>query len=86
MSLLKTALESGQFAITAEMAPPKGFDFSEPLATANLLRGKVHGINVTYTGLSCGFTLTLWIPGYTNGPGLLAGVYVFTEIVLFTGT
>ena len=53
MSLLKTALESGQFAITAEMAPPKGFDFSEPLATANLLRGKVHGINVTDMQSAC---------------------------------
>ena len=29
MSELKRALESGAFAVTAEMAPPKGCDFSE---------------------------------------------------------
>ena len=31
MSQLQKALESGQFAITAEMAPPKGYDFSEQI-------------------------------------------------------
>ena len=53
MSLLKTALESGQFAITAEMAPPKGFDFTEQLEVAGLLTGKVHGINVTDMQSAC---------------------------------
>ncbi len=53
MSLLKTALESGQFAVTAEMAPPKGFDFTEQLEVAQLLRGKVHGINVTDMQSAC---------------------------------
>ncbi len=47
MSLLKDALESGKFGVTAEMAPPKGYDFSEQLEVAQLLRGKVHGVNVT---------------------------------------
>ncbi len=47
MSLLKDALESGKFGVTAEMAPPKGYDFSEQLEVAELLRGKVHGVNVT---------------------------------------
>ncbi len=47
MSILKDALESGQFGVTAEMAPPKGYDFTEQLAAAQLLRGKVHGVNVT---------------------------------------
>lgn len=47
MSNLRDALESGKFGITAEMAPPKGFDFSEPLEAAELLRGKVHAVNVT---------------------------------------
>ena len=47
MSLLKDALESGKFGVTAEMAPPKGYDFSEQLEAAELLAGKVHGINVT---------------------------------------
>ena len=34
MSELQKALESGTFAVTAEMAPPKGYDFSEQLAAA----------------------------------------------------
>ena len=53
MSLLKTALQSGQFAVTAEMAPPKGCDFSEQLETARLLQGKVHGVNVTDMQSAC---------------------------------
>ena len=47
MSLLKEALEAGKFGITAEMAPPKGCDFTEQMEAAELLRGKVHGVNVT---------------------------------------
>ena len=47
MSKLQYALENGQFAITAEMAPPKGCDFTEQVETALLLKEKVHGINVT---------------------------------------
>lgn len=53
MSLLKTVLENGRFAITAEMAPPKGCDFSEAVETAALLKGKVHGINVTDMQSAC---------------------------------
>lgn len=53
MSLLKTALQSGQFAVTAEMAPPKGCDFTEQLEAAQVLRGKVHGINVTDMQSAC---------------------------------
>lgn len=53
MSLLKSALEQGKFAITAEMAPPKGCDFSEQLEVAQVLRGKVHGINVTDMQSAC---------------------------------
>ena len=40
MSALKEALESGKFGVTAEMAPPKGCDFSEQLEVAELLKGK----------------------------------------------
>ena len=47
MSMLKDALESGKFGVTAEMAPPKGYDFSEQMEAAELLSGKVHGVNVT---------------------------------------
>ncbi len=53
MSLLKTALENGTFAVTAEMAPPKGFDLTHQLDTARLLKGKVHGINVTDMQSAC---------------------------------
>ena len=47
MSILKDALESGKFGVTAEMAPPKGYDFTEQMEVAELLKGKVHGVNVT---------------------------------------
>ena len=47
MSMLKEAFAAGKFGVTAEMAPPKGYDFSEQLEAAKLLNGKVHGVNVT---------------------------------------
>ena len=53
MSLLKEALEAGKFGITAEMAPPKGYDFSEQMEAAELLNGKVHGVNVTDMQSAC---------------------------------
>lgn len=53
MSELQKALESGIFAVTAEMAPPKGFGFSEQLEAAQLLRGKVHAVNVTDMQSAC---------------------------------
>ena len=53
MSQLKKALDSGIFAVTAEMAPPKGSDFTGVLETAKLLTGAVHGINVTDMQSAC---------------------------------
>ena len=53
MSQLQTVLDRGGFAITAEMAPPKGYDFSEALAVAQLLKGKVQGVNVTDMQSAC---------------------------------
>lgn len=53
MSQLQKVLENGQFAITAEMAPPKGFDFSEQMEVARQLRDCVHGINVTDMQSAC---------------------------------
>ena len=47
MSVLEQALESGVFGITAEMAPPKGYDFTEEMKVAECLKGIVHGVNVT---------------------------------------
>lgn len=53
MSVLQRAIERGEFAVTAEMAPPKGTDFSEQLAAARLLDGKVHAVNVTDMQSAC---------------------------------
>ncbi len=53
MSLLKTALEQGKFAVTAEMAPPKGCDFTEQIEVAQVLKGRVQGVNVTDMQSAC---------------------------------
>lgn len=53
MSILQEKLAAGQFAITAEMAPPKGCDFSEQLEVAELLKGKVDAVNVTDMQSAC---------------------------------
>ena len=47
MSNLQKTLESGNFAITAELAPPKGCDFSHQLECAELLKECVTAVNVT---------------------------------------
>ena len=39
--------KQGKFVITAEVGPPKGVDIQEMLENAELMRGKVHAINVT---------------------------------------
>lgn len=44
---LAQALASGQFAITAEVTPPRGGDVSRTLAAAAALKGLVHAVNVT---------------------------------------
>lgn len=44
---LAQALASGQFAITAEVTPPRGGDVSRTLAAAAALEGLVHAVNVT---------------------------------------
>lgn len=53
MSQLEKALGAGQFAVTAEVAPPKGADLAPALETAQALRGKVHGLNVTDMQSAC---------------------------------
>ena len=47
MSLLREALERGDFAVTAEMAPPKGIDFHHLIECAKAIKGRAHGVNVT---------------------------------------
>ncbi|MDH5543424.1 MAG: methylenetetrahydrofolate reductase [Nitrospinota bacterium] len=44
---LKEKLDSSLFAVTAEIAPPKGSDPEKSLATAEKIAGRVDGINVT---------------------------------------
>ncbi len=44
---LAEALNSGEFVVTAEVAPPKGVDVQEMLQNAELLKGKVDAVNVT---------------------------------------
>ncbi len=44
---LRNALAAGTFAITSEVAPPKGTDISEMLGAAESMRGYVHALNVT---------------------------------------
>lgn len=44
---LHQALSCAEFVVTSEVGPPKGTDVSEMLATAEMLRGRVHALNVT---------------------------------------
>lgn len=46
MSLLSAQLASGQFVVTAEIAPPKGINLNEALAAADSLSG-LTAVNVT---------------------------------------
>lgn len=43
----KEALDAGIFVVTSEVGPPKGTDIKEMLHHAELVKGKVHGVNVT---------------------------------------
>ena len=44
---LKEALKSGKFVVTTEVGPLKGTDTSEVMEVAEVLKGKVDGVNVT---------------------------------------
>jgi len=44
---LQESLASGKFVVTSEIGPPKGTNIKEMLHDAELLRGRVDGINVT---------------------------------------
>jgi len=44
---LREAIESGKFAVTTEVGPLKGTDTSEVMEVAEILKGKVDGVNVT---------------------------------------
>ena len=44
---LREAFESGKFALTAEVAPPKGTNLSHVMEEVGVFKGRVHGVNVT---------------------------------------
>ena len=46
-SLLQSAIANRQFIITAEVMPPKGGDPSHMIKMAQMLQGRVHGVNIT---------------------------------------
>jgi 5,10-methylenetetrahydrofolate reductase len=43
----KDALNSGEFVITSEIGPPKGTDIEEMKHNIELVKDKVHGLNMT---------------------------------------
>lgn len=46
-SLLRSAIATNQFVITAEVMPPKGGNPSHMIAMAKTLQGRVHAVNIT---------------------------------------
>jgi methylenetetrahydrofolate reductase (NADPH) len=46
-SSFRTAAQSGEFLITAEVAPPKGGNPAHMLEMARLLKARVHAVNIT---------------------------------------
>jgi len=47
MTALRTKIQNGEFAMTAEIVPPVSADKSRLLAEADILRGLVDAVNVT---------------------------------------
>lgn len=44
---LDELFREGKFVVTSELGPPKGTDVTQMLADAELIRGRVHAVNVT---------------------------------------
>lgn len=47
MNRFRNAVKSGEFLITAEVAPPKGSNPTQMLKMAEALKGRVHAVNIT---------------------------------------
>ncbi|WP_228061948.1 methylenetetrahydrofolate reductase [[Phormidium] sp. LEGE 05292] len=47
MNSFRNAVKTGEFLITAEVSPPKGGDPNSMLKMAQLLKGRVHAVNIT---------------------------------------
>jgi len=47
LNSFRTAVQAGEFLITAEVAPPKGGDPTQMVKMAQILKERVHAINIT---------------------------------------
>ena len=47
LNSFRTAVKTGEFLVTAEVAPPKGGDPTQMIKMAQMLKGWVHAINIT---------------------------------------
>jgi methylenetetrahydrofolate reductase (NADPH) len=47
MANFREAVQAGEFLVTAEVAPPKGGDPIQMIRMAQILKGRVHAINIT---------------------------------------
>lgn len=47
LNSFRTAVKTGEFLITAEVAPPKGSDPTHMIKMAQVLKGWVHAVNIT---------------------------------------
>ncbi len=47
LNSFRAAAQSGEFLITAEVAPPKGGDSAHMVQMAQTLKGRVHAVNIT---------------------------------------
>ncbi|MBE9229865.1 methylenetetrahydrofolate reductase [Phormidium sp. LEGE 05292] len=47
LNSFRNAVKTGEFLITAEVSPPKGGDPNSMLKMAQLLKGRVHAVNIT---------------------------------------
>ena len=86
MSLLRETLESGKFAVTTEMAPPKGTDLSHLIECAKPLVGRVHAANVTDFQSAVMRTTSLARNRIAiQGEMLSAGVFGIKNMLALTG-
>jgi len=44
---IQEVMESGKFLVTGEIGPPKGTDIDEMIHHIDLLKDKVHAMNIT---------------------------------------
>jgi len=47
LNSFRTAVQSGEFLVTAEVCPPKGSDPAQMMQMAQTLKGRVHAVNIT---------------------------------------